>query len=100
MKLLTKELEKQLPGIGMTEAQPDPIVFVKFFDPCGWTWYATEYDPVKREFFGFVRGFEEELGYFSLNELSSVKNKLGLGIERDLSWVPTPLSKVKSGEVR
>ncbi|MEK7232295.1 MAG: DUF2958 domain-containing protein [Elusimicrobiota bacterium] len=101
MKLLTNELEKLLPGIKTTEAQPDPVVFVKFFDPCGsWTWYATEYDPVRREFFGFVRGFEDELGYFSLDELSSVKNKLGLGIERDLYWQPTPLSKVKSGEVR
>ena len=91
MKLLTKELEKLLPGIGETEAQPDPIVFVK---------YATEFDPVRREFFGFVRGFEEELGYFNLDELSSVKNRLGLGIERDLHWKPTPLSKVQSGSVR
>ncbi len=101
MKLMTKELEQLLPAIGTTAEQSDPIVHVKFFDPCGsWTWYATEFDPVQREFFGFVRGFEEELGYFSLDELASVRNRLGLGIERDLHWRPTPLSKVKSGEVR
>lgn len=101
MKLLPKDVEDLLPGIGTTEAHPDPLVLVKFFDPCGsWTWYATEFDPVRREFFGLVRGLEEELGYFNLDELSSVKNRLGLGIERDLHWKPTPLSKVKSGEVR
>jgi hypothetical protein len=26
--------------------------------------------------------------------------RMGLGIERDLSFRPTPLSKIKSGEVR
>lgn len=61
-------------------------IIMKFFDPCGsWTWYATEIEERDDDFifFGFVRGFENEFGYFSLNELQSVKGKLGIGIERD-----------------
>lgn len=78
------------------ENEADPVAVVKFFDPCGsWTWFATEYDPATRTFFGLVKGFEEELGYFSLDELESVKGPLGIGIERDLYFKPTPLSALK-----
>jgi hypothetical protein len=87
MKLMTKELEQLFPPLYATEGK-DPRkvkIIAKFFTPFGnWTWYATEYDPQKRIFFGYVRGLENELGYFSLDELESVKGPLGLGIERDL----------------
>ena len=88
MKLLTKEILKRLPALYSQENNPDPIVQVKFFDPCGsWTWYATEFDG-KDIFFGMVDGFEKELGNFSLSELQSFKGRLGLGIERDLYFTP------------
>ena len=44
-------------------------------------------------FFGYVEGFENELGYFSLNELKSVK-KMGLGIERDRHFKPVKLKEI------
>ena len=43
--------------------------------------------------FGLVYGLEKELGYFSLNELESVRGPLGLGIERDKSFKPKPLKE-------
>lgn len=46
-------------------------------------------------FFGLVIGHETELGYFSLDELSTVKNRMGLGIERDLHWKPMTLREIK-----
>lgn len=87
MKLLTEELESQFPRLRETEDKDlaQVRIVAKFFDPCSqWTWYATEYDPIERLFFGLVRGFEVEFGYFSLDELEAVKGRLGLGIERDL----------------
>jgi len=98
MKLLTKEILKKLPPLYSQENNPDPTVWVKFFDPTGsWTWYATEGSQEGDDFifFGLVDGFEEELGNFSLNELSSVRGKFGLGIERDMYFTPKPLSQVK-----
>ena len=85
MMLLTKELRKKLPPLYSNEEKKleDVQVIVKFFDPIGsWTWYATEFDG-EDSFFGFVRGFDNELGYFSLSELESIKGRFGLGIERD-----------------
>ena len=85
MKLLTKEIRSKLPKLYANENKKpeDTQVIVKFFNPTGsWTWYATEFDG-EDTFFGFVRGFEGELGYFSLSELESVKGPLGIGIERD-----------------
>ena len=87
MKLITKEIEKKLPALYETEdvALQDKKLVVKFFDPCGcWTWYGVEYDAEQELFFGYVEGYEKEWGYFSLAELKSIKNKLGIGIERDM----------------
>ena len=95
MKLLTKELEKKLPSLYEQDGKGDEaIAYAKFFDPCGkWTWYATEYDPKTREFFGLVDGEYKELGYFTLDQLEGFTNFLGLGIERDIHFTPTPISK-------
>ena len=85
---------KRLPKLGGTEGQQDPVVQVKFFTPWSdWTWYALEFDG-SDTFFGWVVGFEKELGYFSLQELEGVRGPWGLRIERDIHFEPTPLSKV------
>lgn len=96
MKLLTKELREKFPKLNETEnKKPEEIkVIAKFFDPTGsWTWYATEFDGVDT-FFGFVRGFENELGYFSLSELENTKGRWGLGIERDRHFGEHTLAEV------
>ena len=68
MKLLTKELEQRFAQLGRQDYD-HAIVVAKFFTPDStWVWYATEYDPETRDFFGLVKGFEIELGYFSLSE--------------------------------
>ena len=45
-------------------------------------------------FFGLVQGFDEELGYFSLEELEQARGPGGLTVERDLSFKPRALSQV------
>ena len=71
MDLLTDEIKAQLPALGSTQGQQDPLVICKFFHPCsGWTWYVTEFDGDDL-FFGLVNGNLPELGYFSLDELEA-----------------------------
>ena len=95
MKLLTKALEKRFAEIGRQENSRDPIVVAKFFNPTGaGTWYATEYYPDERLFFGYAVIQVGEWGYFSLDELESYRGRFGLGIERDLYWDETPASEV------
>ena len=85
MKLLTKQLLKSFEKIGRQENTTDPMVVAKFFDPTGsWTWFATEYDPSTKMFFGLVHGIEKEWGPFGLEELENLTLPLGLGIERDI----------------
>lgn len=97
MKLLTKEIEKKLPALYSQEKVADPLCIVHFFNPTGsGDWYATEYDPVQRLFFGWAKIHGEgELGYFSLDELLAVKLPLGLKIERETAFTPTPLSVIQ-----
>jgi len=98
MMLLTKQLEECFAKVGSQEFEKDPVIIAKFFNPQGsGTWYATEYDPVNKTFFGYVSIFGEgsdEWGYFSLEELTSYVGPWGLGIERDQFWQETNASSV------
>ena len=99
MELMTKELEQKLPKLYSQEKVEDPVCLVKYFTPwSNWTWYGIEFDPKERLFFGYVQGFENELGYFSLNELESATGPMGLKLERDLYWEPQRLSEIKAKE--
>jgi hypothetical protein len=102
-KLITKELEKAMPGPRAQEEVADPIVHAHFFS-CrnGWDWFATEAwqnvvnaetgdfieerplsaplkDGEKCEditFFGWVRGADFEAGPWSLNEFLETNERV------------------------
>jgi len=93
--LMPAELKASVPALYSQEEVKDPIVQAKYFTPwSNWTWYVLEYDG-EDLCFGLVDGFERELGYFSLSELSAIRGPGGLRIERDLYFDPTPLSTVR-----
>jgi hypothetical protein len=90
MKLLTKEILKTIPELGEQESLGEKaIVHVKYFltGTCA-TWYATEYSQKEKLFFGWAEIVPGcgEYGYFSITQLESIKNRLGLGVERDLYY--------------
>lgn len=100
---MTKTLEKQIPKLYSNEDVENPKIAVHYFNPCGsGDWYVLEGEKQADGdwlFFGFVKGLGfDELGYFTLSELESVKIKpFGLGIERDLYFnKDTCLNDVKT----
>ena len=107
--LLTKQLAATLPALGDTDGAQsldEAKLCVKLFSPySGWKWYITEYDADSEhgECFGYVEGFENEWGYFSLAELASTEFKLTPrsvpvpAIERDLHWQPCSFADLKEG---
>ena len=99
MKLMAKQLEKRFAQVGRQEDVKDPLVIAKFFNPTGaGTWYATEYHPDEKVFFGYASIFgdhNDEWGYFSLDELESYRGLFGIGIERDLYWTEKRSSQVE-----
>jgi hypothetical protein len=101
MKMMTKAIIAALPKLYAQEKVADPIVYLKFFNPCGAaTWYITEgtQEGDDWRFFGLcdLYGDGGELGNVMLSELESIRTKpFGLKIERDLHWTPCPLSQIK-----
>lgn len=98
MKLLTKELTTKLPKLYSTDSIPleEKEIICKFFNPCGaGTWYVLEGEAQDDDFifFGLVDLHEKELGYFSLNELQSVRLPFGLKIERDIHFSNSKLGQ-------
>tara|TARA_R110002020_G_scaffold182696_3_gene378376 strand:- start:1352 stop:1708 length:357 start_codon:yes stop_codon:yes gene_type:complete len=95
VKLLTKEIIAKLEkrGTGNENYKDDDPIITKFFNPTGaGTWYVMEGEQQPDGdwlFFGYVDLLSTEWGYFSLNELESVRLPLGLGIERDINFSGT-----------
>ena len=100
-KLMTKELGETIPALFNNENVEDydsVLAPAKLFSPySNWTWYITEWEAESGLCFGLVQGFEEELGYFDLTDLSEVTVFGGVpAVERDLYWKPTTLGEIKS----
>ncbi len=92
MELLQAELRADIPKLYVQEkvSMQGKWVYAKFFFPFAeWSWFVTEGEQEGDDFvfFGFVKGFEEEWGYFTLNELENI-NIHGLIVERDLYFKP------------
>ena len=109
MKLLTKELRNKFTDIYAQDGKGgDSIAFAKLFTPdSSWIWYIVSGEPAIEDgvevdftFFGLVDGHEKEIGYFSFNELASLRGPLGLPIERDLHFKPTTLREIAPEKFR
>ena len=98
MKLMTEELQQTIPLLYATEdiQQNKKMLYVKLFTPdANWTWYVSEYDPNERLCFGYVLGLENEWGYFSLDELETIRGPLCLAIERDIHFTPLTFKELQ-----
>ncbi len=106
MLLLTRAIENRLRKVGPQDV-PNPIVICKLFTPdSSWTWYVTAGELIVAdpnvgleadwELFGWVCGPEQELGYFSLNEIGRARGPLGLHVERDQWFTECRLDEVKA----
>ena len=97
MELIPKEIKEQIPPLYATENEKDPTVYLKFFID-GWSWYVTELSTIDNDTaFGYVVSpfCSGELGYFSINELKSIRGSLCNNVDRDLHFKPLPLSTIK-----
>jgi len=123
MKLLTKEIIDAMPPLYEQDGKGgEAVAYLKLFTPWGaWTWYATEGCAMLMDgseaklgerimlfkednklpvgvtdvlFFGYVEGFDKELGYFSLKELATIVGPGGLKVERDIHFKPTKLKDI------
>lgn len=96
--LISKELIEKLkiPKLYETEEFSNPICQLKLFTPDSiWEWYIIEISIDKDICYGYIKGFESELGYFSLNELNEIRGNLGLKVEIDSSFTPISLASVR-----
>ncbi len=100
--LIAESILENIPDLYETERSINPICHIKLFTPDSqWTWYIIEFSKEdKSTCYGYIKGFESELGYFSLQELESIKGPLGLAIERDLSFSPTALEIIRKIKIK
>ena len=96
-ELIPISLRDSIPTLYQTKETKDPVCHIKLFTPdSNWTWYVIElFKEDMDTCYGYVQGLENELGYFSLKELRTIKGFLGLAVERDVLFKPTPLSQIQ-----
>lgn len=75
MQLIKDDEVKNLPRLYETEdvKTDNKVLQMKFMEvKSGWELYLTEFDTKEKIAFGFVKGFEDEWGYFSLAEMEDI----------------------------
>ena len=95
MKLMTVKLLKRFASKGYPGSE-NTIVLAHYFTPfSNWDWYALEYDPETKIFFGYVKGLYPEYGSFSLDQLEKANEGRQLKlIERDRYWVEKDIEEI------
>jgi len=98
MQLLTKaQKNKMIKNHQDQDGTKDFKAVVKLFNPTGNdTWYLSELDPETNTAFGLCDVGHPELGYVSLDELSTIKVGMGLGIERDRWFTPKTFQELQA----
>jgi len=96
-KLIPQTLLSDVPDLYETEESLNPLCQIKLFTPDEkWIWYVIEIDKENKDYcYGYTVGLESELGYFTLSEIEAVRGPLGLAVERDKYFEPTPFSQIK-----
>ncbi|MCA9302644.1 MAG: hypothetical protein KC996_00830 [Phycisphaerales bacterium] len=93
-----RDLSK-IPKLYSTEKTPwaDKIIHQHYFI-AGCDWYAAEYDPDDRLYFGYAvlnrDHINSEWGYFSHDELTSLSHD-GIEVDRDLYWSPRKAGSIE-----
>ena len=101
--LMPKSVGAKIPPLGAhadktTEEMNELRPHAKLFTPMSnWTWYIMEWDAETGECYGLVLGYEQEPGYFHLDEISEATALGGmiLLVERDCFWEPQTLGEIK-----
>ena len=98
--LIPKEILDTIPDLYCSTDTTDPLCRVKLFTPdANWTWYIIEHSKEDNVIcYGYVQGLENELGYFSLEEIADVRGRMNLPVERDMCFKPTLLSVLQNKE--
>ena len=94
--IIPKEIRETLPDFYASTDTIDPLCKVKLFTPdANWTWFIIALSKEDSSTcYDYVQGLENELGYFSLEEIADVRGALNLPVERDLFFEPTKLSEI------
>ena len=99
--LIPKKIGSKIPPFHAVDNEPiDELVpLAKLFAiTSDWTWYVLEWDADTGECFGLIQGLEQEMGYFSLDELSRlvVRGTTAPVVERDKFWRPETIGEIKA----
>ena len=106
MKLITKQIERLLSEypLGSQDGKRDEaIVIAKFFlTSSSFTFYMIEGSVEEQTGYGIIIGFDNkaEYGYISLQEMQTIRNSFGLGVERDLYVKSCKVSEIDDEKVK
>jgi hypothetical protein len=93
MKIITKQIENAFEKQGYCgdKEMKDIKIIMKLFNPMGagtWYIYEKEDEDIYWAFVDLGNKYDAEIGTISMKELTSIRLKLGMKIERDMYFEP------------
>ena len=98
MELLPEALRAQIPRLGATYGEHDPMLWAKITNPVsGWRWYLIEREPRDTDavYYVYEVGWDDRLTYFNHADLERHAAEVGAPNQFDPDFAPCRLSEVK-----
>jgi hypothetical protein len=87
--LLTEYSKENLPGLDAQDDISDPIAYRRYVsDVIGWQWFVIGYDSNEKIYYGYVKGWDDELGDFTDDDLNDAE------AYDDVNFEPIKLSEI------
>lgn len=97
--IIITSFNNEIPKIYEQQRSDNLKVYARYFViNSDWEWLVLEYSKLQRLFFGLILP-EEQLVYFTVEELQKVQFDYGVTIELDLDFKPTNLKEFLDGRV-
>lgn len=97
--IIITNFNDDIPKIYEQQRSSNLKIYARYFVAnSDWEWLVLEYSKLQRLFFGLILP-EEQLVYFTVEELQKVQFDYGVTIELDLDFKPTNLKEFLKGRV-
>jgi hypothetical protein len=101
VELLPLTLRQNIPRLGTTSEETDPMLWARLFNPVsGWSWYLIELEPLEQDAILYVYevGWDAQLTYYNASDLDLHAAQVGTANQIDTTFRTCRLSEVKARE--
>lgn len=90
---ISTNFKETIPYLYDQQSKDNPIVYARYKSDTDWSWLVLEYSKNQQLFYGMILP-EEEITYFTVQDLEKAARDYGVDVELDTDFKATVLSNM------